>query len=543
MQSTEPILTQGLDVIVVGSGIAGLFLAVKCAKAGLKVVVITKKEISTSSTNWAQGGIAGVLDVNNKESLEKHVKDTLDCGAGLCNEAVVRSVVNEAAHRITDLVNHGVRFDIGSEGKYDMNKEGGHSEERILHSKDRTGAEIERALTNGANNETNSNLKILENWMAVDLIQKSHGDPSMGVAGIWCLDPQGKVQTISSTCVVLATGGAGILHEATTNPKVATGDGVAMAKRVGAEIRDMEFIQFHPTALASDNSTPFLITEALRGHGAVLMTKEDYINWKKNNKNNLNDFSYMRKYSSLGSLGTRDIVARATDFEMKKSGEKHVLLITEHLNLEELHRKFPTITRKLIENNIIIGKNPIPVTPAAHYMVGGIAVNEHGQAKYNGQKIENLFAIGEVACTGLHGANRLASNSLLEAVVYADRAANNIIQNIDLNDKKFTETLPMWRAENLDILTEHAPLRTDTEALRSTMTSDVGIVKSNSRLKRAKRRISHISNEVELVWRTCKPSQEILELRNLVEVAELVIDASMKRKENIGLHYNKDLEE
>ncbi|MGY8703363.1 MAG: FAD-binding protein, partial [Candidatus Poseidoniales archaeon] len=282
--------------------------------------------------------------------------------------------------------------------------------------------------------------------------------------------------------------------------------------------------QFHPTALALDNSTPFLITEALRGHGAVLMTKNEYKEWNMSeNKSDPNKISYMSKYSLLGSLGTRDVVARATDFEMKKSGEKNVLLITEHLDLKELTKKFPTITERLAENGIKIGLTPIPVTPAAHYMVGGISVNNFGQARCEGRIIEDLYAIGEVACTGLHGANR-------------------IIKNINLDDKNLIGNLPFWRADNLVIMSEHSPLRTDLDALRSTMTSDVGIVKSNSRLKRAKRRIFHIAKEVELVWRTCKPSQDILELRNLVVVAELVIDASMERKVNIGLHYNRDLE-
>ncbi len=545
MTTSELMGMKPVDVAVVGSGIAGLFLAVKCAKAGLKVVVITKKEITTSSTNWAQGGIAGVLDIENDESLEKHVQDTLDCGGGLCDEDIVRSVVNEAAFRIKDLVNHGVKFDMGPEGNYDMNKEGGHSEKRIFHSKDRTGAEIERALTEDANNESSDNFEILENWMAVDLIQKVYGRPDQGITGIWCLDPAGRVRTLSATCVVLATGGAGILHESTTNPRVATGDGVAMAKRCGLDIRDMEFIQFHPTALASDSNTPFLITEALRGYGAVLMTRSEYKEWQRlvDGDNDPNNFSYMGKYSSLGSLGTRDIVARATDFEMKKSGEKNVLLITEHLNLEKLIDKFPTITKKLAKNGISMGVDPIPVTPAAHYMVGGISVNRKGQAKCNGSIVDSLYAIGEVACTGLHGSNRLASNSLLEAVVYADRAANDIIENINIENKNKIGELPIWRADDLQVLVEHAPLRTDSDALRSMMTSDVGIVKSNYRLKRAKRMISHISNEVELVWQSCKPTQDILELRNLVEVAQLVVNASIARKENIGLHYNKDLDE
>ena len=543
MQVSRPLLMQPVDIAVVGSGIAGLFLAVKCAKAGLRVSIITKKEVSASSTNWAQGGIAGVLDPNNQESLEKHVRDTLECGDGLCDEKVVRSVVNEAADRINDLIEHGVKFDINDKGKYDMNREGGHSEKRILHAKDRTGAEIERALIEDANLEIDNNFEILENWMAIDLIQKSYGHPQEGVAGVWCLDPDGIVRTLPAAYVVLATGGAGIIHEVTTNPAVATGDGVAMAFRAGAEIKDMEFIQFHPTALASDNKEPFLITEALRGYGAVLMTIKEYENWKKNeSKEDPNEVSYMREYSPLGSLGTRDIVARATDSEIKKSGDSNVLLITEHLPLDDLLLKFPSIASKLLKSGIKIGLTPIPVTPAAHYMVGGIAVNDVGQARCKNQVISNLYAIGEVACTGLHGANRLASNSLLEAVVYSNRAASNIIKNINLDKKYSLSRLPLWRADDLETLTEHAPFRTDVGALRSTMTSDVGIVKNNVRLKRARRRIEHIANEVEMIWQKCKPTQDIVELRNLVEVAQLVVSSSIARKNNVGLHYNKDLE-
>jgi L-aspartate oxidase len=531
-----------VDVAVIGSGIAGLFLAVKCAKAGLKVAVITKKEISTSSTNWAQGGIAGVLDTENKEALEMHVRDTLECGGGHCNEDVVRSVVKEAADRINDLVKHGVKFDIGSKGTYDLNREGGHSDYRILHSKDRTGAEIERALTEDAHAEIDDNFQILENWMAVDLIQKQYGDIKKGVSGVWCLDPTGVVHTLPATNIVLATGGSGILYKKTTNPNVATGDGVAMANRTGVDIKDMEFFQFHPTAIGLDSRDTFLITEALRGYGAILMTIDDYEDWKNKKSDNPNKFSYMYNYSSQGSLGTRDVVARATDSEMKKSGDKYVLLVTEHLDIDELEIKFPTITKKLEFYGMKMGFDAIPVTPAAHYMVGGVSVNYEGQAKSNDCIITNLYAIGEVSCTGLHGANRLASNSLLEAVVYSNRAAENIINNIDLDYKNNINSTPMWRAEDLGILIEHAPLRTDLESLRVTMSSDVGIVKSHSRLQRAKRRIQHISDEVEMIWKTCKPTQDLVELRNLINVAKLVVNASISRNQNIGLHYNKDLE-
>ena len=393
MQAPHPLLMDSVDVAVIGSGIAGLFLAVKCAKAGLKVAVITKKEISTSSTNWAQGGIAGVLDTDNKEALEMHVKDTLECGGGYCDEYVVRSVVNEAADRINDLVKHGVRFDMGTKGEYDLNREGGHSDYRILHSKDRTGAEIERALTKDAHSEIDDNFKILENWMAVDLIQKKHGDIRKGVSGVWCLDPNGLVHTLPATNIVLATGGSGMLYKKTTNPIVATGDGVAMANRAGADIKDMEFFQFHPTAIGLDSGDTFLITEALRGYGAILMTISEYKEWKEEGGKNPDDFSYMHNYSLQGSLGTRDVVARATDAEMKKSGDKYVLLVTEHLDSKKLIMKFPTITQKLETYGIKIGSDAIPVTPAAHYMVGGVAVNYEGQTKINDYIITNLYAI------------------------------------------------------------------------------------------------------------------------------------------------------
>ena len=334
-----------VDVAVIGSGIAGLFLALRCFRAGLSVAIITKKSLSTSSTNWAQGGIAGVLDVDNQAALEAHVQDTIASGGGLCDEQVVRSVVYEAASRIKDLVDQGVQFDLSAEGIYDLTREGGHSEHRILHSRDRTGAEIERALTEGAADEYESGLRIFEDWMVLDLVRRDLQRPEKGVAGLWCLAPDGKVYTLASRCVVLASGGAGMLHLATTNPPVSTGDGVAMAHRVGADISDMEFIQFHPTALAIDSQHPFLITEAMRGHGAILLTRSEYKEWKHTD-GFPSDFSYMNRYSTKGSLDTRDVVARATDTELKKSGDSHVLLVTEHLDVQAVsytHLTLPTI--------------------------------------------------------------------------------------------------------------------------------------------------------------------------------------------------------
>ena len=534
---------EAVDVAVIGSGIAGLFLAVECARSGLSVAVVTKKEVTASSTNWAQGGIAGVLDPDDTEALESHVKDTLEAGAGLCDEEVVRSVISEASERIRDLIRHGVEFDHDDSGKYDMVIEGGHSGARILHSRDRTGAEIERALTEVASGEIDSSFVILENWMAVDLIQKEHGNPTKGISGVWCLSPEGTVMTLPSRVVVLATGGSGMMHRSTTNPSIATGDGVAMASRAGADIKDMEFIQFHPTALYSSSVKPFLITEALRGHGAVLMTMEEHSKWRISGGGNPSSESFMLSYSTKGSLDTRDVVARAIDTEMKRIGAMNVLLVTEHLDKDELLHSFPTIAERLDDEGIELGKDPIPVTPAAHYMVGGVSVDEFGRAMSGGRPMQGLYAIGEVARTGLHGANRLASNSLLEAVVYSGRASRKIIGDWRSGELSSLESgLPRWRSEDLSQLVENIPLITDLDALRATMTLDVGLVKSDARLDRAGRRVEHIEKEVVRYWMSSKPTQDLIELRNLVLVSKMVIEASKSRRQNVGLHFNIDLD-
>ena len=531
-----------VDVAVIGSGIAGLFLGLRCFRAGLSVAIVTKKSLSTSSTNWAQGGIAGVLDVDNEAALEAHVRDTLSAGGGLCDEAVVRSVVYDAADRIRDLVEHGVQFDLSADGIYDLTKEGGHSESRILHSRDRTGAEIERALTEGAANEYESGLMILEDWMVLDLVRRDLNKPEKGVAGLWCLAPDGKVYNLASRCVVLASGGAGMLHLATTNPMVSTGDGVAMAHRLGADVCDMEFIQFHPTALAVDSQNPFLITEAMRGHGAILMTLSEYEKWKEVG-DSPDDLSYMKRYSEKGSLDTRDVVARATDRELKRSGDPHVLLVTEHLDVEEIRQEFPTIADKLAGHGINLGPDPIPVRPAAHYLVGGVKVDEKGRAMHEGKVLPGLYSIGEVARTGLHGANRLASNSLLEAVVYSERAATDIISRAEdglLPD--MVEDITYWRGEDLEELADHGTLQSDLLALRTMMTNDVGLVKSDSRLENAREKIAQIRADVVPVWHATKPTQAMVELRNLIICSELVIEASIARRKNVGLHYNIDCE-
>ena len=514
----------------------------RCFRAGLSVAIVTKKSLSTSSTNWAQGGIAGVLDVNNEAALDAHVQDTLAAGGGLCDEAIVRSVVYDAADRIRDLVEHGVQFDLSADGIYDLTKEGGHSESRILHSRDRTGAEIERALTEGAANEYESGLMILEDWMVLDLVRRDLNKPEKGVAGLWCLAPDDKVYNLASRCVVLASGGAGMLHLATTNPMVSTGDGVAMAHRLGADVCDMEFIQFHPTALAVDSQNPFLITEAMRGHGAILMTRSEYDKWKEVG-DSPDDLSYMKRYSEKGSLDTRDVVARATDRELKRSGDPHVLLVTEHLDVEEIRQEFPTIADKLAEHGIHLGPDPIPVRPAAHYLVGGVKVDEKGRAMHEGKVLPGLYSIGEVARTGLHGANRLASNSLLEAVVYSERAATDIISRAEdglLPD--MVEDITYWRGEDLEELADHGTLQSDLLALRTMMTNDVGLVKSDSRLENAREKIAQIRADVVPVWHATKPTQAMVELRNLIICAELVIEASIARRKNVGLHYNIDCE-
>ena len=529
--------TYRFDVVVIGSGIAGLTMAVGLAREGRNVALVTKKQLEDSSTNWAQGGIAGVLDTSDTEAIEKHIQDTLNSGAGLCDEDVVRSVVMEAADRIQGLVNEGVSFDRSKDGTFDLVREGGHQENRILHVKDKTGAAIEGTLIKRLHDE---DVSILERWMAIDLILEDRNDPSKGVKGVWCLNPMGEVHSISSSTVILATGGAGKLWRNTTNPSVATGDGVAMAHRASARIRDMEFVQFHPTALAIPGDRPFLITEALRGAGGVLMTSEEHKDYR-NKGGEPENYSYMKNVDSRGSLATRDIVARATDRVLKLTGKSHVLLVTEHLDSDILKNKFPTISQRLSSNGITLGVDPIPVTPAAHYMVGGIEVDDFGRCKnLDGTTFKGLFAVGEVACTGLHGANRLASNSLLEAVVMTHRALEYALTITSKDDIKNEGDIPPWRAKGLDNLEEHAPLKADLETLQSIMSDDVGLLRRNERLQRAQRKIEHIAKEIDLIWRRCIPTRKLVELRNMSIVASLVVEAAISRKENVGLHFNLD---
>ena len=535
-------------IAIIGSGIAGLFSALKLANSGHYITIITKQRVKDSSTNWAQGGIAGILDKTNSEGKEAHIRDTLQSGDGLCNEAVVRDVIEQAADCINELVNIGVNFEKGDDGEFKLAKEGGHSERRILHAKDATGREIERALINAA--KQHPKITLMRNTLAVDLIQREHGNASKGVCGVWCFNQETKeVITLAADSVIIATGGVGQLWAKTTNPNVATGDGVAMAYRCGAAVKDMAFIQFHPTALAIENGRPFLITEALRGEGGVILDDEGLGKWNIDCEQSLTnglerpkpeDYSFTLQFSNLGSMATRDIVARAIDQNLKQTGQKSVYLVTSHLNKEMLRNSFPNMQKHLDKYNLTLGVNHLPISPAAHYIVGGLDVDEYGRPRlFNSSEIiPYLYAIGEVACTGMHGANRLASNSLLEAVVFADNAAKHIIENPPL---QISHKLPEWRADGLDILNEHAPIINDLKMLKDTMSSEVGIVRNHKRLNRALRRIKLLEKEIAMIWKSSKPSREIVELRNLIQVANLVIHDAISRTENRGLHFNTDL--
>ncbi len=535
-------------IIIIGSGIAGLFAALKIADSGNQVTVITKQRLKDSSTNWAQGGIAGILDKTDLEGIDSHIQDTLSSGDGMCDEKVVNEVITSASECIHELLKIGVRFEKNDSGDFRLAKEGGHSSRRILHSKDATGKEIERALSDAAKNHQNITLN--PNMLAIDLIQKVHGKPSEGISGVWCLNQEtDRVETFSADSIILATGGVGQLWTQTTNPNVATGDGLAMAWRAGANVKDMAFIQFHPTALSISKDRPFLITEALRGEGGVILDKKGLQKWQDDCKKCFeqgieaplpNEYSFTLDFSPLGSMATRDIVARSIDINLKKTGENNVFLVTSHLDSKHLQEEFPNIQSRLNRHNLKLGIDHLPVAPAAHYIVGGLDVDSYGRPILRDENkiIPSLYAIGEVACTGMHGANRLASNSLLEAVVYADKAAKHIIVNSPVSHDL---EVPEWREEGLNFLVEHAPIVNDLMLLRSTMSQEVGVVRRFQRLERASRRLELLGQEVDLMWRNSLASREIVELRNLILVGQLVTLDALQRSENKGLHYNSDL--
>ena len=508
------------DFVVIGSGIAGLSFALKAAKHG-SVAVITKRKAAETNTAWAQGGIACVT--SDEDSFELHVRDTLQAGAGLSDEAVVRTIVTEGPERIRELAELGVRFDereISGLRELDLGKEGGHSKRRVLHVRDATGKEIEDALLRKLGRR--SNVHLLENHMAVDLITAA----KLGFAsedrclGIYVLDEEsGDVETIRSDRIVLATGGCGKVYLYTTNPDIATGDGVAMAWRAGVKIANMEFIQFHPTCLFHPQAKSFLISEAVRGEGGIL----------RNDRGE----DFMKRYDPRGSLAPRDIVARAIDAEIKRSGAKCVFLDITHRSPEFVRERFPHIYQTCLRFGIDMSKQAIPVVPAAHYQCGGINTDVNGVTSLPG-----LYAIGEVGCTGLHGANRLASNSLLEGLVVAHRAAAATLRTRPARKQKIT--LPEWQSGNVQDVDEMVVIYHNWDEIRRLMWDYVGIVRTDKRLQRASARLRNLQREIREFYWNFKVSVDLLELRNLAAVAALIVDSALCRKESRGLHYTLD---
>jgi len=515
------------DFVIIGSGIAGLSLALRASKVGT-VAVVTKKTRAETNTAWAQGGVACVTSA--EDSFDLHVQDTLDAGAGLCNEAVVRTIVGEGPSRIHELIDwYGVRFDerqYDGPPELDLTKEGGHSKRRVLHNQDMTGKEIEDALLRAI--DVSSNVTVLEHHMAIDLLTsvKLGLGTENRVLGAYVLDEEnGKVLTLRSNRVILATGGCGKVYLYTTNQDVATGDGVAMAWRAGVPIANMEFVQFHPTCLYHPNAKGFLISEALRGEGGVLIDKRGR--------------SFMEKYDERKSLAPRDIVARAIDAEMKKSGAKCVYVDMTHKPPGFVQERFPTIYDTCLRFGIDAAKQPIPVVPAAHYQCGGVMTDHHGATEIRG-----LYAIGEVACTGLHGANRLASNSLLEGVVLAKRAFEHVSRRIPLHGNGIHEIeLPPWRSGHVQDLDELVVIYHNWDEIRRVMWDYVGIVRTEKRLRRASARLSNLLREIQEFYWNFKVTTDLLELRNLAAVAALIVDCALLRKESRGLHYTLDYQE
>ncbi len=513
------------DVIVVGSGIAGLSFALKVADAGKRVAIITKKNSAESNTNYAQGGIAAVT--SQTDDVEMHVADTLNAGDGLCDEGAVREILKDGPASIDELVKRGVDFSQLGDGRVSLGKEGGHSKRRILHVRDVTGKAIEQALLHSI--DSSDRIETLEHHFAVELITsakiRKSGQTAPGfnrVLGLYALDTQsGQVETFRAGAVMLATGGMGQIYQYTTNPFIATGDGIAMAYRAGVAVHNMEFIQFHPTAFYSkDSSDRFLITEAIRGEGAILR--------------NLSGEAFMGKYDPRKDLAPRDIVARAIDSEMKETGARHVWLDTREIKLKDLHERFPNIYSYCQSHGIAPEKDMIPVVPAAHYLCGGVKTNLDGRTTLPG-----LYACGEVACTGLHGANRLASNSLLEAVVMANRGASAVVDFLG-EDGPFDIELPEWKDGDVRDSDERVVLLHNWDEVKRTMWDYVGIVRTTKRLERARTRIQTLDREINEYYWNFKVDESLLELRNMILVAALVIDCALQRKESRGLHYTLD---
>jgi len=513
---------KSFDFLVLGSGIAGLSFALKAGQHG-QVAIVTKKSSAESNTNYAQGGIAAVT--SREDSVEIHVRDTLAAGAGLCHEDVVRAIVQEGPARIAELIEIGMQFterEIAGGKELDLGREGGHSKRRILHAKDVTGREIERALLEAIAGQPN--IEIFENHVAIDLITTQKlgqlFDPRPNrCLGAYVLDKKrSQVETFAAGTVLLATGGCGKVYLYTTNPDIATGDGVAMAYRAGAGIANMEFVQFHPTCLYHPRAKSFLISEAVRGEGGVLKNSEGV--------------AFMDGWHPLKSLAPRDIVARAIDSEMKKSGADCVFLDITHQPAQFLIDRFPNIYTTCLKYGIDMTKEPIPVVPAAHYQCGGVLTNVDGETEIGG-----LYAVGEVACTGLHGANRLASNSLLEALVCAHRAARRVSEN---RPPPLHVALPEWHSGNAHDSDEMVVVSHNWDEIRRLMWDYVGIVRTNKRLRRARSRIARLQEEIQEYYWDFKVHSDLLELRNIAIVAELIIASAMERPESRGLHFNLD---
>ncbi len=516
------------DFLVIGSGIAGLTYALKVANQfpDKKVVVMTKATADETNTKYAQGGIAVVNDLEN-DSFEKHIEDTLIAGDGICNEKVVEIVVKEGPERVQEIIDWGARFDKEGDGDYKRGKEGGHSEFRILHHKDVTGKEMERALIDAVAKQTN--IEFIKHFFVIDIITQHHlgylitkSTPDIECYGVYVLNLEtNKIEKILSKITLLATGGNGQVYRTTTNPYIATGDGVAMVYRAKGRIENMEFIQFHPTALYEPGvrGQAFLITEAVRGDGGILRNK--------------NGDAFMERYDPRKDLAPRDIVARAIDSEMKRTGTEHVWLDCRHFSKEKFVEHFPNIYEKCISIGIDITKHMIPVAPAAHYSCGGIKTDEWGRSS-----IKNLYACGECASTGLHGANRLASNSLLEAMVFAHRCFIDVAEKV--KGISFNMFLPDWNAEGTTDPKEMILITQSLKELQLIMSDYVGIVRNDIRLQRASRRLDLLWEETEQLYQSSSLSPQLLELRNMITVGYLIVKGASFRKESRGLHFNTD---
>jgi len=513
------------DFLVIGSGIAGLSYALKVAQFG-KVTIITKKKIQKTNTALAQGGVASVF--SKIDSFDLHIKDTLDAGDGLCNKEVATMVVKDGPERIKELVKQGASFNKQGNGEYDfsLGKEGGHSAKRIVYAHDLTGKEIEDTLIE--NVENNKNITILEDHIAINLVTFSSSIRSGLIVtqheniccGAYVLDNKtGKVETFYAGITLLATGGSSKVYLYTSNPDIATGDGIAMAYRAGASVANLEFVQFHPTCLYHPEAKNFLISEAVRGEGAVLIDHKGR--------------RFMEKYSPEKELACRDVVARAIDSELKKTGAEAVFLDISHKDPGFIKKRFPNIYSKCLEYGIDMTKEPIPVVPAAHYMCGGVATDLNGKTD-----VQRLYAVGETACTGLHGANRLASNSLLEALVYSNKAYHSSVEEFKSIGNKVNVTLDLWDETDTMDSDEAIVVSHNWDEIRRLMWNYVGIVRSDKRLQRAQRRIQNIQKEINEYYWNFKVTFDLIELRNLATVAELIIKSALMRKESRGLHYN-----